>query len=190
MPPVVLVHGFLDYPVLLGRMRAHLEARGRTVYVPALASNTGRGGLERLSTHLATYLDATLSPGEPYDLVGLSMGGIVSRYVLQRLGGRDRARRFVSISAPHAGTVWARAPLTHGTAQMRPGSAFLRDLDRDVSTLAPLHPVSIWTPYDLTIVPGRSAVLPVGTSVPIPVPLHALMARDSRVLRRVAEALT
>ena len=64
------------------------------------------------------------------------MGGIVCRYYLQRLGGIARVDRFVAISAPEHGTWWANtcpAELLRwpGVAQLRPDSAFLRDLNSD-----------------------------------------------------------
>ncbi|MEL6612765.1 MAG: alpha/beta fold hydrolase [Bacteroidota bacterium] len=188
-PPVVLVHGFLDSPRLFRHMQAHLGAAGRTVHVPLLTPRTARGGLDRLAEHLRHFVDDTFASATEIDLVGFSMGGLIARYYVQRLGGLGRTRRLVTISTPHGGTLWSRLPLNRGIAQMRPGSAFLRDLDRDIDTLADVDMHSIWTPYDLMIVPARSSVLPVGTHEAVPVALHALMARDRRVLDLVADAL-
>ncbi|MEL6443794.1 MAG: alpha/beta fold hydrolase [Bacteroidota bacterium] len=188
-PPVVLVHGFLDSPRLFRHMQAHLGAAGHTTHVPLLTPRTARGGLDRLAEHLRLFLDDTFASATEIDLVGFSMGGLIARYYVQRLGGLDRTRRLVTISTPHGGTLWSRLPLNRGIAQMRPGSAFLRDLDRDIDTLADVDMHSIWTPYDLMIVPARSSVLPVGTHEAVPVALHALMARDRRVLDLVSDAL-
>lgn len=48
---------------------------------------------------------------------------------------------------------------------MRPNSDFLCDLNRDCATLERAGFVSIWTRFDLMIVPARSSLLPVGRSV-------------------------
>ena len=41
------------------------------------------------------------------DIVGFSMGALASRHYIQRGAGKQRVRRFVSISGPHAGTLTA-----------------------------------------------------------------------------------
>jgi triacylglycerol lipase len=56
--------------------------------------------------------------------------------------------------------------------------------------LKQLNFTSIWTPYDLMIVPANSSRLPLGTEVIIPSRLHPWMLTDSRCLAAVGEALT
>ena len=73
---------------------------------------------------------------------------------------------------------------------MRPGSVFLRDLNRDRAQLDRIGFTSIWTPFDLMIVPASSSILPVGRSIRVNVPAHAWMVSDPRVLRLVSGALT
>ncbi len=72
---------------------------------------------------------------------------------------------------------------------MRPGSDFLTDLETDIEVLEQVDFASLWTPFDLTVVPGASGVLPVGTNEAIPVKAHRLMLYDQRVFDRVAELL-
>jgi triacylglycerol lipase len=92
--------------------------------------------------------------------------------------------------SPHNGTAIAYASLRPGCVQMRPNSAFLQDLNRDVAMLKQLNFTSIWTPYDLMIVPAHSSRLPLGTEVIVPSKLHPWMLTDSRCLAAVAEALS
>ena len=117
------------------------------------------------------------------------MGGIVSRYYVQRLGGLDRAQRFITISSPHNGTLTAHLSQRLGCMQMRPNSLFLNDLNRDVLMLEKLNFTSIWTPMDMMIVPATSSQLRVGRNVQVNVPLHSWMVRDVRGLQAVANAL-
>ena len=98
-------------------------------------------------------------------------------------------RRLITLATPHAGSHLARALPQQATREMRPGSPFLRDLDSDVEMLEEVQAASLWTPYDLTVVPGASGALPVGTSEPIPVKAHRLMLHDRRVFERVTELL-
>ncbi|MBD6614570.1 triacylglycerol lipase [Komarekiella sp. 'clone 1'] len=188
--PVVLAHGIDDTGAVFYRMADYLKQQGWSVYTLNLVPNNGDVGLDELAKQLANYIAATFVSEQPLDLVGFSMGGIVSRYYVQRLGGIERVQRFITISSPHYGTVTAYASQRPGCVQMRPNSIFLQDLNSDAAILKQLNFTSIWTPYDLMIVPARSSQMPVGGEVIVPVAMHPWMLRDSRSLAVVAEALT
>jgi triacylglycerol esterase/lipase EstA (alpha/beta hydrolase family) len=118
------------------------------------------------------------------------MGGLVARYYVQRLGGIERVRRLITISSPHNGTCAAFLRRNGGARQMRPGSAFLCDLNRDVSVLDRIDFTSIWTPFDLMILPAHSSVLPAGRAIRVNVGAHPPMVRNQRVLKLVADVLS
>ncbi|MBW4440304.1 MAG: triacylglycerol lipase [Plectolyngbya sp. WJT66-NPBG17] len=187
--PVVLVHGITDTFALFKTMTNQLDRLGWETYGLDLLPANGDCELDRLAKQLAEFVEANLPLNQPFDLVGFSMGGLVSRYYLQRLGGIDRVQRFVSISAPHNGTIAAYLSQRPGCLQMRPNSGFINDLNRDVQMLDRINFTSIWTPLDGIIVPANSSVLPVGESIQIKVPLHAWMVTDKRSINLVAEAL-
>ncbi len=187
--PVLLVHGITDTEVVFNSMAVYLRQLGWTVYTLNLVPNNGKAPLNVLAQQVVDYVAATIEPEQSFDLVGFSMGGIVSRYYVQRLGGIERVQRFVTISSPHNGTVVAYASRLPGCVQMRPNSLFLQDLNRDVQMLAELNFTSIWTPYDLMIIPTHSSKMPVGKELIIPVALHSWMLTDYRSLTAVAAAL-
>ena len=68
-------------------------------------------------------------------------------------------------------------------------SYFINDLNSDVEMLKQLNFTSIWTPYDLMIVPAASSQLGIGKEITLPVLLHPLMVTDIRTLEIVAETL-
>jgi triacylglycerol lipase len=189
MNPVLLVHGINDTGAVFYKMIPYLKERGLTVYDLNLVPNNGDLGLDKLALQVATFIDKTFTPEQSLDLVGFSMGGIVSRYYVQRLGGIALVQRFITISSPHYGTVIAYASQRPGCLQMRPNSPFLKDLNSDMAMLKQLNFTSIWTPYDMMIVPASSSQMPIGTEVIIPVALHPWMLTDSRSIAAVAEAL-
>lgn len=188
--PVLLVHGINDTAKVFSKMTPLLSQRGWSVYDLDLTPNNGDGSLDCLAQQVEDYVEKAFSPEQLFDLIGFSMGGIVSRYYVQRLGGIDRVQRFITISSPHRGTVLAYGSQRPGCLQMRPDSPFLKDLNRDVSMLERLNFTSIWTPLDLTIVPAKSSQLPVGKDVQVMVPLHPWMLIDSRSIQAVANALS
>jgi triacylglycerol lipase len=187
--PVLLVHGISDTEAVFQKMKNYLTHQGWSVYALNLEPNNGDVGLDALAQQVADYIVATFDPEQTIDLVGFSMGGIVSRYYVQRLGGMERVQRFITISSPHHGTVVAYGSWRPGCLQMRPHSEFLKDLNSDAVMLKQLNFTSIWTPYDLMIVPADSSQMPIGTQVIIPVASHPWMLTDSRSLAAVATAL-
>jgi triacylglycerol lipase len=120
-PPVLLVHGIFSTGRDMERLARHLRSQGREVHVPTLTPNGGQAALEELARQLADYAAREFN-GRRFDLVGFSMGGLVSRYYLQRLGGANHVNCFVSLAAPHHGTQMARLGSLPGWVQMRPGS--------------------------------------------------------------------
>ncbi|MBW4647764.1 MAG: triacylglycerol lipase [Kastovskya adunca ATA6-11-RM4] len=189
--PVLLVHGISDTTTVFNSMSAYLAQKGWRVHSFNLTPNNGSMGLERLAAQVTDYIDRNFAPNQPIDLVGFSMGGIVTRYYLQRLGGIERVQRYINISAPNNGTVVGYLSWHLGCAQMRPGSPLLDDLNQDVAeTLGRIQVTYIWTPMDLMIFPAHSSQLPVGKEVILPVPLHSLMLSDSRSLKAVEAALS
>ncbi len=187
--PVLLIHGIDDTEAVFHRMAAQLRLQGWPVYSLDLVPNNGDVGLDELAKQVADYVTATFAPEQRLDLVGFSMGGIVSRYYVQRLGGINRVQRFITISSPHHGTVVAYGSRRPGCLQMRPDSIFLKDLNSDAVILGQLDFTSIWTPYDLMIVPANSSQMSVGSGVTVPVALHPWMLTDSRSLAVVKAAL-
>jgi triacylglycerol lipase len=175
---VVLVHGIWDTSRVFARMGRWLEERGYRALAVDLKPSDGSVGLDKLAEQLRDFVDVQLAAGEPFDLVGFSMGGLVSRYYVQRLGGVERVGRLITISSPHRGTYWAYTTGNLGSQQMRPGSQFLVDLDRDMQSLERVKVASIWTPLDLMIVPAGSSRLGVGVKFPVVIGLHAWMPRS------------
>jgi triacylglycerol lipase len=194
LPPVLLVHGIWNTGEVFARLGAALcESGERPLEALDLEPNDGSAPLETLAEQLipaAQRLRALTADGK-IDVVGFSMGALVGRYWLQRLGGKDQTRRFISISGPHAGTLTAWCSVQQGVHQMRPGSLFLRDLARDAEPFGEAQVHTLSTPLDLMIVPSHSSRLPTASShTSVPVVLHRWMLTDPRVLRRVSDLLS
>ncbi|CEJ48028.1 lipase family alpha/beta hydrolase [Umezakia ovalisporum] len=186
---VLLIHGIEDTGAVFNKMGSYLRQSGWCVYTLDLVPNNGSVGLDILAQQVADYVVNTFGAEEPMDLVGFSMGGIVGRYYVQRLGGINRVQRFITISSPHHGTMIAYGSQRYGCLQMRPNSPFIQDLNADAVMLGQINFTSIWTPYDLMIVPANSSQMPMGKEVVLPVALHPWMLTDGRICAAVASAL-
>jgi len=188
--PVLLVHGIWDTGKVFRRMIPYLKERGWEVYDLDLAPNDGSKGLDDLAQQISDKVKSTFGEEQPFDLLGFSMGGIVSRYYVQRLGGINRVKRFITLSAPSHGTLTGYFNQGLGCVQMRPNSSLLRDLNSDAQMLSQINFTSIWTPYDMMIVPADSSKMPVGENLTVPVLVHAWMLKDERSLSAIATALS
>jgi triacylglycerol lipase len=186
--PVVLIHGLWDSAKDLRTIADHLRRAGRETHCMELIPNDGSAPIEALADQVSSQVRAALVDSAAFDIVGFSMGGLVGRYYAQRLDTSGRVRKLVTISSPHAGTWTAWALRKPGIRQMRPGSSFLRDLDRDAESLRDVEFTSVWTPFDLLVVPARSSAA--GTrKIKVTVAAHRLMLTSRRVLRVLDEIL-
>lgn len=185
----VLVHGIFQSGFAYHMLKSRLQKQGIEVLVPKLCPCDGRGGLDQIAAGLKRDIDNAFGPNQRIALIGFSMGGIVSRYYLQELGGAARCDTFITISSPHHGTQVAWLYPTKGAEQMRPGSRFLEDLRKSESRLGRIPVVSYHTPLDLVIVPANSSVWERAENVSFNVALHPLMLYSERVLGDIERRL-
>lgn len=191
-PPVLLVHGIWDSAAVMGPLKAGLERRGVARAHAIDLPRNGRLSISELGELLAHEAEALADTeaAAQIDVVGFGMGALVARWYVQRGGGRDRVRRFVSISGPQHGTLGAYALPLRTVKDMRPDSALLRDLAADADPFGQVEVHCVYTPFDLMILPAKSSILPGARSVrAIYVPIHGLMIFDPRVHDYVAEVL-
>ena len=132
---VVLVHGIWDTSAIFRPMEGVLTQSGFRPLTLNLKPSNGDVGLDHIALQVQEFVESKIPHGNQFDLVGFSMGGLVSRYYMQRLGGIERVRRLITISTPHQGTLWAHMVGNPGSRQMRPGSVFLSKLNHDAAML-------------------------------------------------------
>ena len=179
---VVMVHGIFQAEWRsFGFLRRDLEARGVECLVPSLKPADGREGLEVLAQQLKHEIDTRFGPKEHIVLVGFSMGGLVSRYYLQELGGAKRCDAFFTISTPHHGTAMAHLCYGEGARQMRCDSPWLTRLASTENRLGKMPIVSYRTPADLIIIPSCSSDWARAENISVPCPLHPMMTASPKV---------
>lgn len=190
--PVLLVHGIDDTQSIFEKLSARLRQAGRTrIYAIDMFPNNGDRSLRDLARQVSDRAASIRQQtgASQIDLVGFSMGAMVSRYYLQKLGGADRVRRFVSVAAPNRGTVSAFFRWNAGATDMRPYSQFLKELDESESELGKLEVTTIWTPFDMMIIPSFSSRLRGARERVVAVPAHPWMVQDDKACQAIVETL-
>lgn len=186
---VVLVHGIFDTGKVFNKMITALKKSGFTTLTPNLTPNNGNVGLDDLAMQLNNYIETNIPESTMFDLIGFSIGGLISRYYLQKLDGLKRVKRFIAISAPHYGSLLAWFVPNMGCKQMRPNSDFINGLNGDILELEKVNVVSIWTPLDLCIIPPSSSRIPVGKEIKLNVICHPLMLTNKKSIETVLSEL-
>ncbi|MFD9969342.1 esterase/lipase family protein [Streptomyces sp. NPDC059017] len=159
-PPAVLLHGFVDNRSVFVLLRRSLARRGgRHVeslnYSPLTCDI--RTAAELLGRHVEEICART--GRQRVDIVGHSLGGLIARYYVQRLGGDRRVRTLVTLGTPHAGTRVAPLASAHPIVrQMRPDSAVIEELRLPAPGCLTRF-VSFWSDLDQIMVPLETAQL-------------------------------
>lgn len=185
----VLLHGIFDTGNVFSTLAERLCEHGFRTIAPDLAPNDGSVSIATLAAQVSALIEREIEPTEWLTLIGFSMGGIVARYYLQELGGCERAKRLITISSPHNGSMLANVAVGEGAKELRQNSDLLRRLNAREEMLLPLAPLSLWTPLDLMIVPARSSVWRIATNVSFNVVAHPLMLRSKAVHRTILQSL-
>ncbi|WP_155058570.1 esterase/lipase family protein [Streptomyces blattellae] len=159
-PPVVLLHGFIDNRSVFVLLRRNLAQHGRHQveslnYSPLTCDI--RTAAELLARHIEEICERTGS--KQVDIVGHSLGGLIARYYVQRLGGDVRVKTLVTLGTPHSGTRVAPLMNAHPIVrQMRPGSDVLEELSRPAPGCR-THFVSFWSDLDHLMEPLEAACI-------------------------------
>jgi len=192
--PVLFVHGTDDTPGAFFAMLDAFQEAGwpkERLHAVRLHPNNGQLPIEVMAYQVRRAAEGLRkrTGAERIDVVAFSQGTLSSRYWMQELGGQPRVRRFVSISGPHHGTWAAYLRADPALVQMRPDSAFLRELNRREQPFGDTEVFSFWTPLDSTVVPADSARLPGATERTFFVPAHQLMLSAPAVISATVEVL-
>jgi pimeloyl-ACP methyl ester carboxylesterase len=95
---------------------------------------------------------------ERIHVVGHSMGGLIARYYVTRLGGDERVHTLVTLGTPHHGTYTAYGWNSQLTKQLRPGSPLMRELMQPVPECRTRFLV-YWSDLDQLVFPQRNGAL-------------------------------
>ncbi|MGO1973789.1 MAG: esterase/lipase family protein [Propionibacteriaceae bacterium] len=193
--PILLVHGIVDNHSIFAVLERALRRRGfnsLTTFEYGLLTSDIRETADRLAEAIEQLCAET--GYEQIHVIGHSLGGLISRYYVQRLGGAERVHTLVTLGTPHQGTLLARMgavlPLVR---QLAPGSDLLAELSEPAPECATRF-IAFHSDMDQLIVPSRNAVLDhpdlAATNIAIKGVGHLSLVSKGDVAFRIAAALS
>ncbi len=155
--PILLAHGIVDNHTVFALMRRQLLRRGfsriHTFSYSPLTLDV-RSTAERMAAEVEALCEEYGS--DQIHIVGHSLGGLIARYYVQRLGGDERVHTCVTLGTPHQGTVAARLLPWPLVKQLRPESDLMDELAEPAPDCRTRF-VAFYSDVDQLIVPQRRA---------------------------------
>ena len=157
--PILLVHGMVDNRSIFTLLRLGLRRRGFG-RVTSMNYSPFTTDIRAAAARLAEEVEALVAETgyERIHVVGHSMGGLIARYYVTRLGGDERVHTLVTLGTPHHGTYTAYGWNSQLTKQLRPGSPLMRELMQPVPECRTRFLV-YWSDLDQLVFPQRNGAL-------------------------------
>jgi triacylglycerol lipase len=160
--PILLVHGVIHNRSAFMRIKQNMEKEGWD-NIFTMNYSTFHGHILQMVDELGQKIEMVMKKthSTQIDIVAHSLGGIVSRTYMSLGDGRGKVRRLVTLGTPHQGTrlSFVAKGLSRGAldVDLRNDSYLIRLL---MATELPKTSeiVSIYSPFDWTVVPSKSAI--------------------------------
>jgi pimeloyl-ACP methyl ester carboxylesterase len=191
--PVLLVHGYGHNSSAWLMLRKALKRAGFTS-IHTMNYNPLRHDIPEIARKLSDRVQQILelTGAEKVNLVGHSLGGVVSRWYVQELGGDRTVNTAVTLASPHKGTIAAFVPGGRTARECRPQSWVMRRLN-DRAKPTNVRWVAFYGDTDALVQPTRSGRIDVpalnARNVLIPGMGHMGMLLSGDVVNQVVEEL-
>jgi triacylglycerol lipase len=192
--PILLVHGFIDNHAIF-TVREHALRRRGFQTLSAYDYGLLTHNIPRAAVRLGQAIEklAAKSGYEHIHVIGHSLGGLIARYYVQRLGGDSYVRTLVTLGTPHQGTqlAWA-APFLPLVRQLTPRSPVIRELAEPAPGCGTRF-IAFHSDIDPVIVPSGNARLEHPDlnvqNISVRGVGHLSLPRNGRIAFTIAEAL-
>ncbi|MFF4828366.1 lipase family alpha/beta hydrolase [Streptomyces sp. NPDC001312] len=128
--PVLLVHGLADRESVCTALRRGLGGFGAGPFV-TVSYHALSPDIRAVARDLGEQVElaSARTAGRAVVVIGYSLGGLIARYYVQRLGGDSQVPLVITLATPHGGSAAALLAPPHPLLrQLRPGSELLSEL--------------------------------------------------------------
>lgn len=157
--PIILLHGLIDNGTIFVGLRRALRRRGFGRIITLNYSPFSQD-IRHVAQRLSDLVERTCEETgyEVVHVIGHSLGGVIARYYVQRMGGDARVHTLCTLGSPHSGTLAAHLLPSRLVKQLRPNSDVMQALARPAPGIRTRF-VAFWSDLDELIVPKRAARL-------------------------------
>lgn len=192
--PILLVHGIADNHTIFASLERALRRRGFTD-LSSFDYGVLSSDVRSTARELAVAIEKLVAESgyEKVHVIGHSLGGLITRYYVQRMGGHERVHTLVTLGTPHQGTVLARAgSMLRLVRQLRPDSELIAELNEPAPDCDTRF-IAFHSDLDQLIVPGRNARIEHPDLRVRNVPVHGVghmsLTNDAGIAFQIAAAL-
>ena len=190
--PIILIHGLWNTSSIFSSITSKLDEIEIEYFAPTLNHDYGMTSIIELTNTLNELILEKYGLEKEIDILGFSMGGIISRYWLQKFNGYKRTRRFISIGSPHKGTFTAQLvpkfPF-RGISEMKIKSKLLRELEKNDFFLDDIECINFFTYWDLMVFPSWWTNLNLGKKISVKVYKHRNLVRNKVVVDKIIDEI-
>jgi triacylglycerol lipase len=187
--PILFVHGWAENESLWRTMIERFTRDGwRREELNNWRYNTSQSNVTTAS-EVRTKVEEILrrTGAAKVDMITHSMGALSTRYYLKNLGGTEKVTDWVSLGGPNHGTTTAEFCLETSCREMRIGSTFLNELNREDETPGSVAYATWWSSCDEIINPDESVLLTGATNHEAGCVTHVGLTTDLRTYEGVRE---
>jgi len=191
--PIVLMHGVFDNRSIFTLMRRGLRRRGfGTTY--ALNYSPLTDDIRSVAVRLGDLVEEVCEETghDQVHVIGHSMGGLIGRYLVQRLDGDARVHTLVTLGTPHAGTLPAHLVPHPVARQMRTHGDIVVELAEPAPGCRTRF-IAFWSDIDQLVIPQSNARIThpdlAARNVLVRGAGHLSLPVDGRVVREIGLAL-
>lgn len=187
--PIVLIHGLGGNRGTWWPLRLFLRLHGyRRVY----AFGYEDGTVQELAAGLVEFIDEVREKTgrEQVNIVAHSLGGIISRYAIQRLRQAEAVKTLITLASPHQGTYMANWANTTLTRALRADSDLIADLNTDDLSVLSVRLVTVRSDRDIYVLPHENMTHPDAENIFVPGLAHTQQILSKEVYRIILRCLT
>lgn len=153
--PILFVHGIFHNKSAFIYLKQQLSRRGWH-HFREVDLFTSIYSIPKLAAQIKTQVEKLQARyhAKQVDIVAHSMGGVVARYYIQKLGGDGQVANLVTLGTPHQGTVWSRFSLLAHIRELAPDSRLLSELN-DLPPPEKTRVVTVAGAWDILMTPRQ-----------------------------------
>ncbi|MBA8824553.1 triacylglycerol lipase [Saccharopolyspora lacisalsi] len=190
--PVIFVHGYTgsasNWTTAETVFRANGYSADQLFAYEYDYNQSNEASASGLADYVRDVLDRT--GADEVDLVNHSMGGLVTRWYTNELGGTSHVDQWASLAGANHGTTYASSCTVFASCrEMLPGSDFLRELNSGDETPGDVGYRTWFSPCDGVIIPYTSTKVEGATNTRVTCETHIGFLSNTEVLSEVSDYL-